>query len=252
MYVKSRNESFASHAAAAYQQGRTLPFFQVHKDKIKTVALPILVLAAVLFFWLYGNAAGSVTVQDGADPAAAEGVSTQDTAEADGTGEAAETVGSALPIYVDICGEVRQPGVYQITEGTRLFEVIRQAGGLTENADINVINQAETVCDGQKIRILSYQETAEAADDSGQASGQNGAGSGTSGGSAVDAEGRVDLNRADAAALQTIPGIGPSKAQRILEYREASGPFAKIEDIKNVSGIGNKTFESIRDYLTVS
>lgn len=226
-------------------------FFQVHKDKIKTVALPILVVAAVLFFWLYGNAADPVTVQDGADPAAAGAALPQAAAAADGTGETAETAG-ALPIYVDICGEVRQPGVYQITEGTRLFEVIRQAGGLTENADINVINQAETVCDGQKIRILSYQETAEAADGSGQASGQNGAGSGTVGGSAVDAEGRVDLNRADAAALQTIPGIGPSKAQRILEYREASGPFAKIEDIKNVSGIGNKTFESIRDYLTVS
>ncbi len=230
-------------------------FFQVHKDKIKTVALPILVIAAVLFFWLYGNAADSVTVQDGADPAAAGAELTQATAGEDDTddpGDTAATTGSALPIYVDICGEVRQPGVYQITEGTRLFEVIRQAGGLTENADINVINQAETVCDGQKIRILSYQETAATADGSGQISGQNGAGSGTTGGSAVDTEGKVDLNRADAATLQTIPGIGPSKAQRILEYRETSGPFAKIEDIKNVSGIGNKTFESIRDYLTVS
>ncbi len=227
-------------------------FFQVHKDKIKTVALPILVIAAVLFFWIYGNAAGSVTVQDGSAAAAPEAALPHDAAAADDTGEKAATAGSALPIYVDICGEVRQPGVYQITEGTRLFEVIRQAGGLTENADINVINQAETVCDGQKIRILSYQETAAAADGSEQTAGQTGAGGGTAGGSAVDAEGRVDLNRADAAALQTIPGIGPSKAQRILEYRETSGPFAKIEDIKNVSGIGNKTFESIRDYLTVS
>ena len=249
----NQGTNFSLHALRQHANKEELcRFFQVHKDKIKTVALPILVIAAVLFFWLYGNAAGSVTVQDGGDAAAPEAVLPQDAAAAGSADESAGSGSSTLPIYVDICGEVRQPGVYQITEGTRLFEVIRQAGGLTENADINVINQAETVCDGQKIRILSYQETAAAADGSGQLSGQNGADSGTAGGSAVDAEGRVDLNRADAAALQTIPGIGPSKAQRILEYREASGPFAKIEDIKNVSGIGNKTFESIRDYLTVS
>lgn len=224
-------------------------FFETHKDKIKTAALPVLVIAAVLFFWIYGNAQQAVTIQDGS-AAEESGTAAYDrtgSEEGDLPQESGEA-GSAT-IYVDICGEVRQPGVYGIAEGTRLFEVIDRAGGLTEAADINVINRAEMVCDGQKIRILSYQETA--AETSGQVPDRSGTGSSDTG-SAVDADGKVDLNRADAAALQTIPGIGPSKAQRILEYRDTSGPFQKIEDIKNVSGIGNKTFESIRDYLTVS
>ena len=64
-------------------------------------------------------------------------------------------------------------------------------------------------------------------------------------------EGKVNINTADAAALQTIPGIGPSKADRIIEYRESEGKFNEIDDIKNISGIGNKTFESIKEYITV-
>lgn len=224
-------------------------FFQLHKDRIKTVALPLLVIAAVLFFWIYGNAQQAVTIQDGAAADGTENAAYGETA-TDGQDAPQETgqAGSSA-IYVDICGEIRQPGVYQITEGTRLFEVIRQAGGLTENADINVINQAETVCDGQKIRILSYQETAAKASVSISDSSSTGSSYDSP---AADTEGKINLNTADAAALQTIPGIGPSKAQRILEYRDTSGPFQKIDDIKNVSGIGNKTFESIRDYLAVS
>ena len=64
-------------------------------------------------------------------------------------------------------------------------------------------------------------------------------------------EGKVNINTANAAALQTIPGIGPSKADRIIEYRESEGKFNEIDDIKNISGIGNKTFESIKEYITV-
>lgn len=135
--------------------------------------------------------------------------------------------------------------MYQIAIGTRLFEVIAQAGGLTAEADINVINQAEVVYDGQKIRILSYAETSQGVQTASDPSGGQGGSQGSS-------DGKVNINRADAAALQNIPGIGPSKAERIIDYRNTAGPFQSIEDIKNVSGIGNKTFESIREYLTVS
>lgn len=218
-------------------------FVQVHQDRIKTVALPLLVIAAVLFFWIYGN------VQDGesirVEDAAADAQQTEDVQD-DGTAgaDAAEQTPQG-DIYVDICGEVVRPGVYQIASGTRLFEVIAQAGGLTAEADINVINQAEVVYDGQKIRILSYAETSQEVQTASDPSGGQGGSQGSS-------DGKVNINRADAAALQTIPGIGPSKAERIIDYRNTAGPFQSIEDIKNVSGIGNKTFESIREYLTVS
>ena len=209
-------------------------FVQVHQDRIKTVALPLLVIAAVLFFWIYGNVQDgeSIRVEDAG--AAADAQQTEDVQD-DGT----------VDIYVDICGEVVRPGVYQIASGTRLFEVIAQAGGLTAEADINVINQAEVVYDGQKIRILSYAETSQGVQTASDPSGGQGGSQGSS-------DGKVNINRADAAALQTIPGIGPSKAERIIDYRNTAGPFQSIEDIKNVSGIGNKTFESIREYLTVS
>lgn len=220
-------------------------FVQVHQDRIKTVALPLLVIAAVLFFWIYGNVQDGESIHVEAAGAAADA---QQTEEMQDGGTAGADAAEQIPqgdIYVDICGEVVRPGVYQIASGTRLFEVIAQAGGLTAEADINVINQAEAVYDGQKIRILSYAETSQGVQTASNPSGGQGGSQGSS-------DGKVNINRADAAALQTIPGIGPSKAERIIDYRNTAGPFQSIEDIKNVSGIGNKTFESIREYLTVS
>lgn len=220
-----------------------------NKDKIKTVALPVLVIAAVLFF-LFSGKGDDVTLTDG-EPAASE-VRIQEEGGA-GDGEAAKEVSAATgKIFVDIGGEVAAPGVYEVTEGTRLFEVINRAGGLTEEADIDVINRAETVYDGQKILIASYEETRSGKNAAGAGGGQT-AGNGT--GSAQGADNtdgeKVNINTADSAELQSIPGIGPSKADRIIEYRNTQGRFNTIDDIKNISGIGNKTFESIKKYIVV-
>ena len=222
-------------------------FLQQHRDQIKTVALPCLVLAAVLFFWFYGNAQDSeqVHMEDAQTAAENQPTETQQAELAGSETKGAENIPEQGDIYVDICGEVAKPDVYRVKNGSRLFEVIAQAGGLTAEADINVINQAEVVYDGQKIRILSYAETSQGVQTASDPSGGQGGSQGSS-------DGKVNINRADAAALQTIPGIGPSKAERIIDYRNTAGPFQSIEDIKNVSGIGNKTFESIREYLTVS
>lgn len=220
-------------------------FLQQHRDQIKTVALPCLVLAAVLFFWFYGNAQDSEQVYTEDVQAAAENQPTE-TQQAELAAKGAENIPEQGDIYVDICGEVAKPDVYRVKNGSRLFEVIAQAGGLTAQADINVINRAETVRDGQKIRILSYEETKQGAQQQGDASASQYVSQ------AQANDGKININLADAATLQMIPGIGPSKAERILEYRETTGPFQSIEDIKNVSGIGNKTFENIREYLSVS
>ena len=203
-------------------------FIENKKNKIKIVAVPVLVIAAVLFFWLTSGS-DEIKIDEGNSSAIEEdGVSQQ------------EVNSTQSHLYVDIGGEVMKPGVYEVSDGTRLFEVIDKAGGLTEDADIDGINRAETVQDGQKIMIGRHGENPDENRDSYSANNVTDSG-----------EGKVNINTADAAALQTIPGIGPSKADRIIEYRESEGKFNEIDDIKNISGIGNKTFESIKEYITV-
>lgn len=216
-----------------------------HKDIIKKAALPLLLLFALLIFFISGESE-AVTLTEGS---AADGTEAAESGEASNIyedGTASSTASSAAIIYVDIGGEVNVPGVYEVSEGTRLFQVIEKAGGLTEDANIDVINRAEAVYDGQKILIASYEESEKRSKS--QALTEPSEQSRVS--SAAD-EVRVNINTADSVTLQTIPGIGPSKAERIIEYRNTQGRFQSIDDIKNISGIGDKTFESIKKYITV-
>lgn len=207
-------------------------FFKNHKELIKTAALPIAIGFAVLFFWFYGS---------GEEPE----ITNASIETSSGTSEVADSPSSALKegdIYVDIDGAVNKPGVYKVTAGTRLFQVIDLAGGLTEDAATDSLNRAEAVYDGQKITVISSSSglTSEGENISREISDTSGI-----------TNGRVNINTADSVTLQTIPGIGPSKAARIIEYRNSTGHFNKIDDIKNVTGIGDATFENIKDYITV-
>ena len=203
------------------------------KELIKIVAIPVMVIVAVLFFWI--NAGQNEIKIDEAGSQTAE----TDLGAQSGVGQS--QVGEGL-IYVDIGGEVEMPGVYEVSQGTRLFQVIERAGGLTEDADIDGINRAEAVFDGQKIIIGTKGESGDSGEsrESGKTTHSN-----------YEDEGKVNINTANSAELQSIPGIGPSKAERIIEYRESEGRFNTIDDIKNISGIGNKTFENIKEYITV-
>lgn len=208
-----------------------LKLYRKHKEKIKTAALPLLIGLAVLFFWFYGSGDDVVTNNEIPAESSAE------------TKEETDDTTGAVEIYVDIDGEINKPGVYAVSEGTRLFQVIELAGGLTENASTSAINRAETVYDGQKITIVSsdlYEDGN---------TGKSGDNLTTENSGTI--AGRVNINTADSVTLQTIPGIGPSKAERIIEYRNTQGRFKKTEDIKNVTGIGDKTYENIKDYITV-
>ena len=138
---------------------------------------------------------------------------------------------------MDIGGQVKNPGVYTVKEGTRVFEVIEKAGGLTEDAFIEQINQAEAVTDGQKIVIPSSEDAQQSLMPQ-TASGK-------------DSSGLVNINSADSETLQEIPGVGPATAEKIIAYRTENGRFSSIEDLKNVSGIGDKTFEKMKDKITV-
>ena len=194
----------------------------LNKESIKRAALPVTVAVALLFFWGFGG-----SKEDSIDTMTEEDLVTGETV--DSVDKNAMVSG---PIYADISGCVNNPGVYELKEGTRVFQLIEEAGGLTEDADIEDINRAEEVIDGQKIVI--YSKTSSEMHTETETS-----------------SGKININRADNSELQEIPGVGPATAQKIIEYRELNGKFKSIEDIKNVSGIGEKTFESMKEYITV-
>lgn len=137
-------------------------------------------------------------------------------------------------IYVDVSGAVARPGVYELQKGARVFHVIELAGGLTEDAFVDNINMATVLHDAQKVHIPRKN------DPFSNVSGQS-----------VPYDGKVRINTATSEELQTLPGIGAVIAERIIRYREQHGPFASIEDIRQVSGIGEKTYQEIKDLITI-
>ncbi len=155
-------------------------------------------------------------------------------------------------IFVDIGGAVKTPMLAELPDGSRVDDAIEAAGGLRKEADMTNVNRAEFLVDGQKVFIPSY-----ALDEDGNiiessAAGESVSGDGTSSGAgAIDSSGKVNINTADSTQLQTLNGVGPATAQKIIDYRDSSGRFTTIEDLKNVSGIGDKTFEKLRDYICV-
>ena len=143
----------------------------------------------------------------------------------------------AQTVFVDIGGAVENPGVYQVSKDTRLFQVIEMAGGLSEDADTDHVNRASFVEDGQKIII--------------PVKGSENRGDMTASEVSGDTEaGLININYASADELKTLNGIGDVMAERIIEYR-SSKPFKSKEDIMSVDGIGSKTYEKIKDRITI-
>ncbi len=143
-------------------------------------------------------------------------------------------------VHIEVAGAVEKAGVYVLPSGSRVAEALLQAGGLAINADrewvaVNV-NQAEQLRDGQKIYIPRTGETSQKVE---------------SPKSKVKGGQIVSLNNATLEELDTLPGIGPAMAQRIIDYREANGGFKNIEEVKLVSGIGDKLFEKIKEKISL-
>lgn len=260
-----------------------------HKKTIKIAAALILIIAAVLFYGIKENSASITTVSksSGVKTSSAQAASAD---RSSGSGEKGSADGNGK-VFVDIGGEVKKPGVYGVSKSARIYEVVDKAGGLTSNAETSTINQAETVTDGQKITIPSKDtQAASGSASSSESAGQSvsagvsggassaagtgtGAAAGTESGattgsgtgtdSASSASGGasssgsasssslININTADSATLQQISGVGPVTAEKIIEYRTQNGAFRTTEDIKNVSGIGDKTYEKMKDMITV-
>jgi competence protein ComEA len=162
---------------------------------------------------------------------------------------------TAAPIRIHMSGQVSQPGVYTLPPDSIVEQGIAAAGGFTEQADKVAVNLAQPLQDGMQVYVPSVEEVR-----SGQLPAPAGslrspttvdAGVGGLGGDSMTSEMLLDINTATAAELETLPGIGPVTAQDIIAYRTANGPFATIEGIMDVPGIGDGKFDQIRDRITI-
>lgn len=137
-------------------------------------------------------------------------------------------------LFVHVVGEVEKPGIYIVVAGGRVFDAIVAAGGFTKSADQSTVNLAREVTDGEQVVVLA---------------------AGTQGGSAVAPSAAqtalVSLNRASQLELETLPGVGPTLAGRMIDWRTANGGFKKKEDLLKVSGIGSKMFDGIKNLVTL-
>lgn len=141
-------------------------------------------------------------------------------------------------IFVYVCGAVQKPGVYELLPGQRICDAIAAAGGLSEQAAGDSLNQAEVLSDGQMLRVLTTEEAATV--QPGQETAES------------SRDGRVDINTADASALMSLPGIGQSKADAIIAYRNEHGVFKAPEELMNISGIKEGVYQKIKDSIKVN
>lgn len=154
-----------------------------------------------------------------------------------------DSLGNDAYIIVDISGEVMTPGVYELPYGSRIADGITLAGGLTEEASLNLINRAEVLKDGTKLYIPNINDDIK--EDipvtSDYIDGMS---------NDVNKTSLININKEDVEGLTKIPGIGPVTAEKIISYRDKYGPFGSEDELLNISGIGNKTLDKIRDYIT--
>jgi len=164
---------------------------------------------------------------------------------------------TAVPLRIHVTGAVKSPGVYELPRNSILQDAINAAGGLTESATVEYLNLAELLADGQQVFVAEVIPTAPPPTGGPSPVTDNPSPTPTRQPSAANnppapaSPGAININTAAQAELETLPRIGPAIAGRIIEYRNAHGPFARIEDIKNVKGIGDATFEALKAYITV-
>jgi competence protein ComEA len=198
------------------------------------VSLFILIFAG--FFFVQRNAA------DGSEPENLWTAQLTEAAEEVHEEERENGFDSNPVMYVDIKGNVQRPGIYQVEEGDRLYDVIQQAGGLREGADEQQVNLAARVVDQQMIYIpeIGEEMPSQLAEPlMPQLLSEN------------DGEGKININTADVNELRGLSGIGEKRAQDIIAYREEHGSFQTIEELQEVSGIGEKTVENLRSSVTI-
>ena len=176
----------------------------------------------------------------------------------------ATTTGTTAPaparVTVHIVGEVERPGVVTLPAGSRVDDALDEAGGATSEADLTGVNLARPLVDGEQVVVPAPGDRVVGAPGAGTGAAPGGAGAAGAGGAAAGAGGAgaggaaaelVDLNTADLATLETLPGVGPVLAQRILDWRTEHGQFTAVEELGEVSGIGDKIYAQLSPKVTV-
>ena len=153
-------------------------------------------------------------------------------------------------IVVHVMGAVKSPGVYHLSTDARVHEAIEKAGGKTDQADLHSLNLAAKMRDGEQIYVPEIRQTPDVGQTIPTSSSSAAPPQPSVRRSASSDGSRININTATFQELQTLRGIGPTMAQRIIEYRQTSGRFATVDDLTNVKGVGEKTLEKIRDSIT--
>lgn len=194
--------------------------FARYRSYLAMLALFVVVLIGTIFFLRRPEPAATITITTA-------------------TPRPTATVAS---IWVDVRGAVNKPGVYTLPVGSRVQDALARAGDVLTNADTRALNLARRVNDGEQIYVPMLGEATPVPPP---------APSGKSAPTATRAPSKININTATLAELDTLPGIGPAIAQRIIDYRTQNGDFKTIQDIKKVRGIGDALFNQIKDLITV-
>jgi competence protein ComEA len=193
----------------------------VDKGKLVTYAAAALLVLAIALR-LHAHSGGGAAPAVALDPAPAQ---------------AARAPASTRELWVDVAGAVRRPGLYKVPAGSRLAAALERAGGVSRRGEQAGVNLASPLHDGQQVIVPRRGAVAAAP------------GASSAAGAAGPASGPISLAQATEAQLETLDGIGPALAGRILQYREQHGGFRSLDELKEVSGIGDKRFEALRQSL---
>ena len=215
----------------------------IEKAKQYKIALGLGLLGVIAagFILLQGRDQGGTDVQQLTEQTSSS--SSYKDEKSNKSNEISQTETGDQLVTVDVKGAVKKPGVYQLQSNSRVHDALEKAGGLTDEADLKSVNQAQKLSDEAVVYVAKVGENAVDVTTSAPASATSGTGQAKSA--------LVNLNTATEADFQTISGIGQKRAQDIIAYREANGRFKSVDDLKNVSGIGAKTLEKLKEYVTV-
>lgn len=215
----------------------------IEKAKQYKIALGLGLLGAIVagFILLQGRDQGGTDVQQLTEQTSSS--SSYKDEKSNKSKEISQSETEDQLVTVDVKGAVKKPGVYQLQSNSRVHDALEKAGGLTDEADLKSVNQAQKLSDEAVVYIAKVGENAVDVTTSTPASATSGTGQAKSA--------LVNLNTATEADFQTISGIGQKRAQDIIAYREANGRFKSVDELKNVSGIGAKTLEKLKEYVTV-